>query len=89
MRTKKTQAKRGRKRADYNCAVSGRVCPFRRDEVWVWGGADSIATDSCPIQAYEKEENYIDENGVLHISDFCKHLLNREVEKLTKHTPKD
>lgn len=74
----KPQPKRGRPRADYNCAVSGRVCPLRYDDVWAWGGADSAAQDSCPIQAFEKEENYRDENGVLHISDFCKHLLPRE-----------
>lgn len=77
----KDKPQRGRRRADYKCAVTGRVCPFNEADTWQWGqGNGDGAKDNCPVQAYEKErENYTDENGVYHItSDYCKHLLDRD-----------
>ena len=63
------------KRRDYKCAISGRVCPFNDDDTWEWGGADDVARDNCPIQAYENSNRR--EGDTLVLDDWCKHLIAR------------
>lgn len=69
------RAKRGRPKADYKCAISGRVCPFN-DDFWEYGAADAAAADNCPIQSYQNS-NYTKPDGVRVINDWCKHLIPR------------
>lgn len=64
---------RGRPRADYKCAVSGRVCPLNEPFWEVCSGAE----DECPIHEYQRGD-YVKPDGTRVINDWCKHLVNRE-----------
>lgn len=75
MRTETAPAKRGRPRAQYKCAVSGRVCPFN-DAVWEYGDARAYAQGYCPVHRYEASDDDTGEIGVL--NDYCRHLLERK-----------
>lgn len=67
-----------RRKAQYRCAISKRVCPFN-DDFWEMGGADDAATDGCPIGKYE--DNHHKEGKMFVFDDWCKHLRERKDER--------
>lgn len=77
-----------RRKAQYRCAISKRVCPFN-DDFWEMGGADSAAADGCPIGKYE--DNHHKEGKMFVFDDWCKHLRERKDERLsdTEYISKD
>ena len=64
-----------RRKAEFKCALSGRVCPFNSD-FWDQGLAGLEAADNCPIEKYENS-NHGNEDGSYTFDDWCKYLIAR------------